>query len=169
MSATSEEDKSNAAVQLHIAHFEFPADHLAPWGSILDKPQVAGIAALKNIADVGTELSRREWLDAHPGEPIPEKMESAHPDNEDGDEEDAPEFELDRVRGGAEFFGWCANNYAQHVHDLAPSIGGLGRRQGIGWAGAMKSGLSVEPPQKRTFFQKITGRNKESQQVSGGT
>ena len=87
MSATSEEDKSNAAVQLHIAHFEFPADHLAPWGSILDKPQVAGIAALKNIADVGTELSRREWLDAHPGEPIPEKMESAHPDNEDGDEE----------------------------------------------------------------------------------
>lgn len=162
-----EEKDEKATVLSHIANAEFPSIHLAPWMSKLNERQVAALAALKNIADVGRELGRREWLDDHPDEHIPDSMESKHPDNEDGDEEDRPEFELDRVRGGADMFGWCAENYAQHIHDMAVSIDGLGRRQGIGYGSALKSGHAIEP-KKRSFLDKITGRNKDNQQPSGG-
>jgi hypothetical protein len=93
----------------------------------------------------------------------------AEEDDEDEEEEDkGPLFDQTRVRGANGMFGFCMKTYAQYVHDLAPSEGGLRTKQAIAWGGSMRSGLSIEP-KPRSLWEKVTGRGKEKEQIATGT
>lgn len=180
-SENPDELKEKATVLNHVAVAAFPEQHLAPWMSIHDKRTAALIVALKTTADIGIELDRRVWLDAHPNEPLPPDLEdkptsqdstpprSPAPEGpgDDEDEDEEPEFSNDRVRGAAGMFGYCLKTLATHTHDIAPSVGGLGRRQAMALGMAQKSGVAVEP-KPRSLWDKITGKNKDQNQASGG-
>ena len=196
MSASAEEreDKEKATVLNHIAKAAFPADFLAPWMSVYDRRTSVVIAGLRTISDVGEELDRRQWLDEHkeelfhPKDSPTVKIASieahlrAHPEDaerfkerlealrlevaETEEEVEELEFDSERVRGGGGMYGYCLAKLAMHTHNLAPSIGGLGRKQAMSLGMAQKSGVAVEP-KKRSLWQKVTGQGKDEEKVSG--
>jgi hypothetical protein len=157
LSESPDETREKATVLTHLARASFPADNLAPWMSILKERQAVVLAGMKTIGKIGKELDRRAWLDKHPGEELPEE-----------EAEEEPEFLPERVRGPSGMFGFCVETLAQDIHNVAPSINGIGRKQAIGLGQAQKSGVAVEP-QKRTLWEKMTGKGKDKEQVSGGT
>lgn len=147
--------QERAAAIKHLVNAAFPADHLAPWMSVHEKQKIVMLAALRNIGDVGKELDRRVDMTRNP-----EKYQA---------DKDDKEFDITKIRGAAGMFAYCVNNFAAHVHDLAPSDGGLGRRQAVGGVIAQKAGIAnASEPKKRSFFDKLTGKNKDKDQPSGG-
>lgn len=147
---SNEETKEKATVLSHLAVVSFPAEHLAPWMSILRRPEIAAQIYMRTAQDAVEMLGREQWRLDHPKEADPED-----------------EFDPEVADGAAWAFAYCAGKLASHIHDLAPSEGGIGRRQAMTLGMAQKSGVAVEPI-KRTFWQKITGRGKEQEKVSGG-
>lgn len=127
----------------------FPKDHLAPWMSVHDRRKIAALAALRNIGDIGKELDERVDRDAHP-ENYKELQDNYDPT---------------KARGAAGMFAMCTTNYASHVHDLAVSEGGLGRKQAMGGVIAQKAGVAPEI-KKRSFVEKLTGRGKDKDQMA---
>jgi hypothetical protein len=188
------EEREKSTVLKHVAVAAFPEAHLAPWMSILGREQSMTIGALKTIGDIAEELDRRSWLDAHPGEAIPEEMGGPPPGIEERmaslkklglddkqiekvieimpgetteEEEEEELFRIERVRGASGMFGYCLRQLAINTHDIAPSIQGIGRRQAMSLGMAQKSGVAVEP-KSRTLFEKMTGRGKDREKVAGG-
>lgn len=159
-SETPDEAAEKSTVLKHVATAAFPEAHLAPWMSIHERQGAAVVSALKTVADIGLELDRRIWLDEHPGKKKPPK------EMEDAEMAADPEFDPARVRGAAGMFAYCAKSLAVHTHDVAPSIGGLGRKQAMSLGMAQKSGVAVEP-KERSRWEKITGRGKDKGLVSG--
>jgi hypothetical protein len=189
----SEEDIANRSATMHVVKAAFPEAHPAPWMSVYPKQTEAIVVNLKTVGDVGKELDRRKWLDdqsrnqpeledaktwdevgklwleKHPGEQLPSILVRGNGrKTEDAEEEGEPEFDANIVRGGPAMLAFCANALAQNIHDFAPSIDGLRTRQAIGLGGAVKSNITIQPPEKRSLWQKIRGKGGESQQVSTG-
>jgi hypothetical protein len=196
MSETPDEQAEKATVLTHVAKAAFPEAHLAPWMSILSRDQATVIAFLKTIGDVAEEMDRRAWLDEHPGEVLPEEMSDDDrrialenglrsvglndeqvkkilelvppaPEETSDEKEEEEVFRIDRVRGASGMFGFCLQSLARNVHDLLPSVGGIGRRQAMSFGMAQKSGIAIEP-KKRSLAEKLTFRGKDKEQVSGG-
>jgi len=193
-SETDAEEREKSTVLKHVAVAAFPEAHLAPWMSIHGKQEAASIAALRTIGDIAEELDRRSWLDVHPGEELPEEMGGPPPGREERmaslkklglddkqiegalevmpgetfeEEEEEELFQVERVRGASGMFGYCLRTLASNIHDLAPSIQGIGRRQALSLGMAQKSGVAIEP-KPRTLFEKMTFRGKDREKVAGG-
>lgn len=190
MSAESpDETKEKATTLAHVAKSLLPEAHLAPWMSILPKELCVALATMDTIAEVGEELERRTWIDAHPGEELPEDLqiitaeakawivknpdkrfwESAPEDvqrREEVAEEEESEFDPNETRGATSMIAYFNRSFARNVRDNMPSKDGIRARQAMSLGMAQKTGVAVEP-QKRTWVEKLTGRGKEKEQVSG--
>ena len=157
------------------------------------------MAGMLTIADIAEELDRRVWLDDHPGVTEPDhvaaeaatvradwagtikalldagvkdeiikQVEALIPETEEVEEEEEF-FRSDRVRGASGMFGYCLRAYATNIHDIAPSIGGVARKQGLALGAAHgQAGVAVQP-KPRTWAEKVTFRNRDKDKVSGGT
>jgi hypothetical protein len=189
LSESSDEQAEKSTVLMHVARALFPTVHLPPWMSIHPKHQAAVVAAMRTVADIAEELDRRRWLSDHPGEPLPPSeggealgademaaemkklglsdelvakvMELVPPAPE---EEEEAVFQLERVRGGSGMLGFCVRATANNLHDVAPSINGTGRLQGLHLGMAQKTGVAVEP-KKRSLMERVTFRGKDKERA----
>ena len=147
-----EEAKEKATVLNHIAVSVLPENDLAPWMSQLKKPEIAIQIYMRTASDAMDMLGKEAWRLDHP---------------EQAAKKDDDEYDTEQADGAAWAYAFCAGKMAQHVHNLAPSEGGLRTRQAISFGMAQKSGVALEP-KKRSAWEKITGRGKDKEQVSGG-
>lgn len=164
MSAAEEDRTKEAATVLNkVATAAYPAVGLAPWMSHYDKKTEAAIVLIKTIADGAEELDRQVWMLDHPEVTLP--PEESKETEKDGEEtEDEEIFDISRQSGGAYMFGYCLNRLASNIHNYAPSIDGIRTKQAIALAKANNPGVASQPEQqKRSLFEKITGRGKEKE------
>lgn len=158
MSSGAEDDrtKESAAAISKVTTAAFPALGLAPWMSHYDKKTQAMIVGVKTVADVGEELDRQVWMKAHP-----EAEKEAKAEDDDEVEE---MFDSSKVQGAAYIFAFGLNALARNMHNYAPSIDGMRTKQAIALAKANNPGVAAQPgdPKKRSLWDKITGKNKES-------
>lgn len=85
------------------------------------------------------------------------------------DEEEEPIFRTDRVRGASGMVGFVLRSFADNIHDIAPSVNGLARRQAMSLGMAHgEAGVAVLPKGGRSIWQRITLRGRDKDQVSGG-
>ena len=164
MSQDASEEAKGMAVE-RAAKSAFPDQHLAPWMSVHIFKIMVSVAMMRTIARVAEKADRNRFRDEHPDEPLPEQMQ-------DGEAKDArmeEEFDVDvHARGAAAAYAYGVNALAQELHDMAPSVGGLGRRQALaGWiGGANRSGTApiaeFEPSQKKHFW------SRQPKQVTAG-
>lgn len=160
MSAAEEDRTKEAATVLNkVATAAYPAVGLAPWMSHYDKKTEAAIVLIKTIADGAEELDRQVWMMEHPD------VEPALAEKKEDEEEPEEEiFDISRQSGGAYMFGYCLNRLASNIHNYAPSIDGIRTKQAIALAKANNPGVASQPEQqKRSLFEKITGRGKEKE------
>lgn len=158
MSSSAEDDrtKESATVLNKVATAAFPAEGLAPWMSHYDKKTQAMIVGVKTIADVGEELDRQVWMKEHPEAEKEAKTE--------GDEQVEEMFDTSKTTGAAYIFAYGLNRLAANMHNYAPSIDGIRTKQAIALAKANNPGVAAQPGEakKRSLWDKITGKNKES-------
>ena len=152
-----EEEKEKAAAVSHVTTAAFPAVHLAPWMGVHDNRKAWAVAGLRAVARIGSELDRRAWKDSNPGKELPEKMKD--------EREPDPEWVWTEARGAVAMYGYGLRVLAEEMHDISPSVGGLGRKQAILIATAQKTGLNAAAlePQKRSIADRIRGKNKPSE------
>ena len=136
---------------MHVLKASFPTYHLAPWMSIHKKQRLVVVSRQSIYGSIGKELARQTgfWTDG-------EKREA----------EESKKGGL-VLHDAAEAFSYFLGLYGQGSHDFAPSLDGLGRRQAIGIGSAQKTGVYAEP-KARSLRDKLTGKNKAANQVSGG-
>ena len=194
MSESDAEQAEKSTVLKHVANAAFPAVHLAPWMSDLKTEQAMLVIGAKTVGDIAEELDRRAWLDAHPGELLPASMggptskevrqkamkdagltdeqiskieDTLPPDKTVEEEEEEEMFRNDRVRGASGMMGYCVRQLAINTMDVMPAVKGIRVRQAMAFGSAQKSGVAVEP-KPRSFFEKVTGRGKDREKISGG-
>ncbi len=167
MSAESPDQlKEKASLLDRVGKTLFPENHLAPWSSILEKREAAAQAGLLTVADIADELDRRRWMDARPDKPLPKELESGTIE-EDEKNEFSVEFATEEVRGASGMFAFCARALAIHSHDLAPSVKGVGRVQGLRLGQAQGTALAIEP-KKPSLLDRLRGKGGEEKKISGG-
>lgn len=156
MSAEEDRTKETATVLNKVATAAFPAVGLAPWMSEYDKRTEAVIVGTKTLADISEEIDRRQWLS---------KNGNAKDKPESKADPDEPFFDVSLARGGSGMVAFCLNRLSANMHNYAPSIEGKRTRQAIALARANNPGVASLPAegQKRSLFEKITGRGKEKE------